>query len=274
MKSQAIKQQKGHNIPKKASQQPVRFDAYKWWKDKKAILMLAVLLVITFIVMQPSLKGKFLNWDDDVNIYENNNVKHLTVENIKNIFTSNVIGNYNPLSILTFTLEYHFFKEGTFYYHLNNVILHLLNAFLVFWLLMLIGLRKEWALFAALFFSVHPMRVESVAWITERKDVLFAFFYLASVICYIYYLKFKKKRSYILVLIFFLLSLLSKIQAVSLPLTLLLVDYILKRPLKFKLILEKYHTFFYHLQLDYWEYISWASNSHWIKLIIQLLNDY
>jgi protein O-mannosyl-transferase len=239
MKSQSIKQRKGQNIPKKTAHSTVKFDPYKWWKNKRALLTLAILLVVTFIVMQPSLKGKFLNWDDDVNIYDNNNVKHLTCDNIKNIFTGTVIGGYNPFTIFTFALEYKFFKEKTFYYHLDNIILHLLNAFFVFWWLMLLGLRKEWAFFAALFFSVHPMRVESVAWITERKDVLFAFFYLASVICYVYYLKYKKKRFYFLVLVFFLLSLFSKIQAVALPLTLLLIDYILKRPLKFRLILEK-----------------------------------
>jgi len=214
-------------------------DPYKWWKNRNTIFMLVFLLVITFIVMSPSLKGKFLNWDDDVNITRNENVKQLSGENIKKIFTQPVIGNYNPLTILTFAFEYHFFGENPFYYHLNNLILHLINAFFVFWLMMLLRLRREWALFAALMFAIHPMRVESVAWITERKDVLYAMFYLASVISYIYHLKLKKKRFLVLTILFFLLSLLSKIQAVTLPLTLLLVDYILDRPLKFRLILEK-----------------------------------
>jgi len=225
--------------PKKTESRLATFDPYKWWKDRKTIFMLVFLLIITFIVMSPSLKGKLLNWDDDVNITRNENVKQLSGENLKNIFTQPVIGNYNPLTILTFALEYHFFGENPFYYHLNNLILHLINAFFVLWLMMLLRLRREWALFAAIMFAIHPMRVESVAWITERKDVLYAMFYLASVISYIYHLKLKKKRFLVFTVLFFLLSLLSKIQAVTLPLTLLLVDYILGRPLKFRLILEK-----------------------------------
>jgi protein O-mannosyl-transferase len=215
------------------------FDPYKWWKDKKTLLMIALLLAVTFVVFFPSLKGEFLNWDDDVNIYLNENVKQLNTENVKKIFSETVIGNYNPLTILSFALEYHFFGEDTFYYHLHNIILHLLNAFFVFWLLMLLRLPRGWALFAAFLFAVHPMRVESVAWITERKDVLFAFFYLAAALSYVYHLKFKKKRYIALLVLFFMLSLLSKIQAVSLPLALLLIDYLLKRPLKFRLIIEK-----------------------------------
>ncbi len=226
-------------IQKKPTVQLPKFDAYTWWKDKNTLLMAALLIVITFVVMFPSLKGEFLYWDDDVNIYENQNVKQLTTENVKKIFSESVIGNYNPLTILSFAVEYHFFGEKTFNYHLHNILLHIINAFFVFWLLMLFRLRREWALFGALLFAIHPMRVESVAWITERKDVLFAMFYLAAMLSYIYHLKLKKKRFLVLTFVLFILSLLSKIQAVSFPLALLLVDYLLKRPLKFKLLLEK-----------------------------------
>jgi hypothetical protein len=91
----------------------------------------------------------------------------------------------------------------------------------------------------ALLFAIHPMRVESVVWITERKDVLFGAFYLLSLIFYIQYIRQKKAWYYVLALLVFILSLLSKIQAVALPLSLLLVDYWFSRKLSKKLVLEK-----------------------------------
>jgi tetratricopeptide (TPR) repeat protein len=214
-------------------------EAGQWWKDRNTILLLLSVLLVTFIVMSPSLKNDFVAWDDDINIYENQNIRSLDVESIRKIFSAHIIGGYNPLTILSFALEYQFFKLNPFPYHLNNILLHLANTLLVFWLMLLLGLRRPWALLAALLFGIHPMRVESVAWVTERKDLLFAIFYLGALISYINYLRHKKARYVVQVYVLFILSLLSKIQAVSLPLSMLLVDYLLKRPINVKLLIEK-----------------------------------
>lgn len=179
---------------------------------------------------------EFVNWDDQVNVYENENVVNFDV---KGIFTDHVIGNYNPLSNFTLAVEYLIVKERPGLYHFNNVLLHVICSLLVYLLLKRLGMSFFASFLAALLFGIHPMRVESVAWITERKDVLFGMFYLLSILLYISYYKTKKAVYFILSLFVFVLSLLSKIQAVALPFSLLLIDYWFERKLTFKSVLEK-----------------------------------
>jgi len=214
-----------------------------FWKEKKNLIALFSVILITFIVFVPAINNEFMNWDDDVNVFENPNVQQFTSESITNIFTSHVIGNYNPLPIFTFAIENHFFGLNPTPHHVTNIILHLICTILVFWFALSLGLKLPGALIVALLFGIHPMRVESVAWITERKDVLFGMFYIASLIAYIYLLETKKKRFYFIILILAILSMLSKIQAVTLPLSMLAVDYLRKRPLKLNLIIEKIPIF-------------------------------
>jgi tetratricopeptide (TPR) repeat protein len=171
-----------------------------------------------------------------VNIKNNVNVTNFDV---KGIFSESVIGGYNPLSVLTFAIDYKLGNGAPWLFHFNNLLLHLLCTILVFILLKRLGVSFFMAFVVAILFGIHPMRVESVAWITERKDVLFGFFYLLSLILYIDFLKNKKSIFYILSIVIFSLSLLSKIQAVSLPLSLLLIDYWLDRKFNLKLFLEK-----------------------------------
>ncbi len=205
-------------------------------KDHWPILLI---LTVTFFLMSPALKNDFVAWDDDIHIYKNKNVLTLTLESAKQILTTPIKGNYHPLTTLTFALEHHFFGLDPFWFHLNNILLHLACTFLVFRLMLLLNLETAWALLVALLFGIQPMRVESVAWITERKDVLFGIFYLAALIQYLLYQKHGKRKYMVLVYLFFVPALLSKIQAVSLPLSMLLLDYLLDRPFRFRLIVEK-----------------------------------
>lgn len=200
----------------------------------------------TIIFFSNSIKNHFVNWDDDVNLLENPNLEVFNWDSIRRIFTSDVIGNYNPLTILTFAMERAMFGiESATIYHINNLILHVVCVVLVYGIIKKLGLPPMAALFGALIFGIHPMRVESVAWVTERKDVLFGAFYLGALRLYIDYedsgRKSMKWVAWILVL--FTLSLLSKIQAVSLPLSMLCVDYLRRRPLRFSLVLEKWPYF-------------------------------
>lgn len=190
----------------------------------------------TFLLFSPSLKYDFVNWDDDVNIYENENVIHF---DINGIFSDHVIGNYNPLTTLTFALEYKLVGEKPFLYHLNNVLLHVLCTLFVFLLIRKMGLSFLVSFLVALLFGIHPMRVESVVWVTERKDVLFGAFFLLSLFFYTNYLIKKKNLFFVLSLGFFILSLLSKIQAVVLAPALLLIDHWFSRKIDRKLIFEK-----------------------------------
>lgn len=213
----------------------------------KSFIPILAVLIITAIVFANTLQNKFVNWDDDKNFYENSNITSLNDENFWDntvqIFTSPVIGNYNPLTIWTFLLEKKFFGlDNHMPWHLNNLLLHLLCVLLVYYIAIKLKLSWKGAAVVALLYGIHPMRVESVAWITERKDVLYAAFYFGSLLLYI---KSKQQhKKYIIPIVFlFILSLFSKIQAVILPMSMLCVDYYLDKEFSLKKIWTKWFYF-------------------------------
>jgi protein O-mannosyl-transferase len=223
--------------------------SYIQTSESKKDWLFLIPLVVTFLAFFPTFENDFVNWDDASNITENRWIQSLSLENLKGMFTNNILGNYNPLPILTFAIEKAIFGIGNLatVVHTNNLLLHLLCVYLVFRLSGEMGLKRWGAVFVALLFGIHPMRVESVAWATERKDVLFAAFYFAALLSYVKYLKSNSysvlNKNMLICFGFFILSLFSKVQAVALPLSLLALDYYFRRPLKFNIILEKAHFF-------------------------------
>ncbi len=207
-------------------------------------LLLFFLLLITFLAYRPVLHNGFTNWDDDRYLLENIDIRSLAWPNIKAIFTTTVNKSYNPLTVLQFAIEYHFVKYNPFVYHLNNLLLHLSVTALIFIFALRIGLSYLAAFLAALLFGTHPMHVESVAWVTERKDVLYAFFYMLSLLSYWSYLE-GKKGQYVLSLFWGLLSILSKPMALSLPLVLFICDWLKGRSFERKIFLDKICYFVY-----------------------------
>ncbi len=229
------------NIP---SQKPIQPMLGKSAESRKAWLFAAFAAIITIIVYIPSLGNDFIvNWDDGGYIQEHVLVHSLSWDNFITIFNPTTFykGNYHPLTTFFYALEYSVVGEHALLYHINNLIFHTLNVLLVFWFIRLITKRIEVAGFVALLFGIHPMHVESVAWISERKDVLYTFFFMLSLIQYYFYFtkKESKQKHYIYALVFFFLSLLSKSAAVALPLVMFVVDYYMKRKLNVKLIVEK-----------------------------------
>ena len=212
-----------------------------FWKNQQLMLPILGILVLTFVLFSGTLQYDFVNWDDPLNILENPHLQTFDWQSIKGIFSSTVIGNYNPLTILTFAIEKAIFGLNPMVFHLNNVLLHLICVFLVYRIALLLKLSPMAAALVALLFGIHPMRVESVAWITERKDVLFGAFYLGAIFQYIRYLNSNRTNQKILasMIILFILSLFSKIQAVALPLSFLAIDYWFKRPINWRLVIEK-----------------------------------
>lgn len=216
-----------------------------------------VVLVITAACYFPSLSNGLVNWDDDPNITENVNLEMVgkgekwgtTISNLFDINKGAVIGNYNPLPILTFAIEKSvtggdFDADFVRMVHTDNLLLHLLTVFLVMRFMLVLGFGNWGAFLGGLLFGIHPMRVESVAWATERKDVLFAAFFFAALLYYVKWLKQGEKNesrtgTYMLMVIMALLSGFSKVQAVTLVLSMVVVDYWFKRPLKFNLVWEK-----------------------------------
>ena len=226
----------------------------------KLWLFLSLLFVICIVVWAfwPSLFNDFVNWDDNILLFDNPSVKGLTFKNLQTIFSTYYIGNFIPLTLLSFSLEHYFCELTPFYYHLTNLILHTFNSLLVFWFIyLLVNYKKILSstfsfdlsellipVIVAVFFGIHPMHVEAVAWVTERKSLLFTLFYLSGLISYIFYLKrkviFKKSLVlYLFTLLFFILSVLSKPVGMSFPFILFLLDWYLNRKKTSYLILEK-----------------------------------
>ncbi|HMU05309.1 MAG TPA: hypothetical protein PJ990_16865, partial [Saprospiraceae bacterium] len=199
---------------------------------------------MTFIVFTTAIKNDFVNWDDDRNFYENPLVQNISKDNFwkntKEIFSSGVIGNYNPLTIWTFAIENRFIGlENPSRWHLHNIFLHLICVFLSYRIALLLGLSWRGAILLALLFGIHPMRVESVAWVTERKDVLFGAFYLGALLQYVKYKDDQKNIRWLWMTSLFVLSLFSKIQAVSLPLSMMAVDYFMDKKWEIKTVINK-----------------------------------
>jgi len=215
---------------------------------------LIALLLITFAVFTPVLDNELVNWDDQYHLLNNPTVISLAPGNIARIFKSIVITAYHPIPILTYALEYHFFQFNPFIYHLNNLLLHLGIVALIFLLAGRLGLSKEASFLAALIFAIHPMHVETVAWVTERKGLLYSLFYVMSLFFYAGYIQKGKKQNYFLSLLCGLLSILSKPIACSLPLILFLLDWFFKRRVNKKLLIEKIPYFLYVIPITFITY--------------------
>jgi tetratricopeptide (TPR) repeat protein len=196
--------------------------------------------MLVCIVFAPAQDNQFLNWDDDLTITSNPHVRTLSADNLKAIFAAPYGEIYNPLTTLSYALEYRFFGYDSQVVHFDNILLHAANAGLVLFLVFLLTQSMSASWVAALLFAVHPLRVESVAWATERKDLLYGFFYFSALISYLYYLRRSHApRYYGLALLCMILSAFSKGMAVSLPLALLALDFLLKRKISWRSVLEK-----------------------------------
>lgn len=201
-------------------------------------------IVLTALIYVKSVFGDFTNFDDDVFILENKLITDLSWEGIGKIFTSIKSGKYMPLTSLSFAIEHHFFGFNSLVVHLDNVLLHLASTWLVYRIVLGLGGSAVSAMVVSLLFGIHPMHVEEVAWASERKDVLHAFFYLLSLLYYLKYISATyKARYYALVLIFFVMSLLSKSEAITLPLLLIAVDVYKQRKMNARVITEKIPLF-------------------------------
>lgn len=208
---------------------------------KRAALFLAVILMVTVLVYAPTFQNGFTNWDDDKNVYENKYIPELSLTNLKVYFTKPLIGMYTPLVYLSFALDYRIKGFDPAVYHGTNLLLHLINAALIFWTILLITETWEAAAIVTLIFAVHPLNTGAVAPVSVRSTLLYALFYLGAFIAYVHYIKDGKyEGKYLLGAgMLFVLSLLSKSAAVVFPLLMLLTDYYYHRRMDQKAVLEK-----------------------------------
>jgi protein O-mannosyl-transferase len=158
---------------------------------------MAILLVLVIITLYwPATSHDFVNYDDDMYVKDNTHVTSgLTLENARWAFRSDYAGNWHPVTWLSHMLDCQMFGLNPWGHHLTSVLLHALNAGLVFvWLRLMTGATWRSLLVAALF-ALHPLRVESVAWVSERKDVLSGFFGLLALMAYVRYAKCQTQKA-------------------------------------------------------------------------------
>ncbi len=204
--------------------------------ERMPLTLLAGIVAITFIVYLPSLRNGLLAWDDEPYIIKNQLVQS---GNFGELFTQQVMGNYHPLTMLILSIEFRWFGSDPAGYHWVNLLLHLINTILVFLVIRRLNPGSGVALLTALIFAIHPMHVESVAWVAELKDLLYTLFFFLSCIFYLKYLEANARKYLFITLLFFALSLLSKAMAASLPVVLLLIDYFKGRTFNKMVIIEK-----------------------------------
>lgn len=205
--------------------------------DKKCFLHLILIffiIIVTFISLFPVLQNSFTNWDDDKTIVNNAIIKNITIKNMNIIFNFTndnyykdfrlIKSIYNPLVFASYAVEYHFFALYPTPYYATNLLLHILSCLLTYYLIFLLCGDIYVSFITSVLFGIHPLHVESVAWISERKDVLYGFMYLLSIVFYIKYVKCKNFIFFIVSIFSYSLSLFSKPMAITLPLILLLID--------------------------------------------------
>jgi tetratricopeptide (TPR) repeat protein len=190
------------------------------------IVVSVLLFIITCIAYWQIANCGFVNFDDDSYVVENSRVQGgLTLSNIVWAFSTFDVGNWHPVTWLSFMLDYQLFGLSSRAYHLTNLFLHIINTILLLYVLNRMTQAFWQSAFVAALFALHPLHVESVAWIAERKDVLSAFFWLLTIGAYYRYAKQPSLGKYLWVLIFFILGLMSKPMVVTLPFILFLLDY-------------------------------------------------
>jgi tetratricopeptide (TPR) repeat protein len=193
---------------------------------KYTYLVIAFLIVASLIAYGRILGNGFINFDDDVYLTENLHIRSgINAETIKWAFSAVVSSNWHPLTLISHALDWSLFKDHAGGHHLINLLLHIGNALLLFLFLNKITKNLWPSAFVAALFALHPLRVESVAWAAERKDVLSMFFGLASLYTYPYYVEKQQLSKYFVCLVLFILGLMTKPMLVTLPFLLLLLDF-------------------------------------------------
>ncbi|MEI7661774.1 MAG: hypothetical protein WCK34_06245 [Bacteroidota bacterium] len=209
-------------------------------------LFIAIITLLTFYSFRPALNNEFLKtWDDPIYVTKNKLLDSLSAKSVLKIFSLNtemqkLSNNYHPVTTLSLAINHQIAALNPWSYYLTNIFIHILNSILVYLLVFLLLDHRKWPGFlVALLFAIHPMHVESVAWISERKDVLYTFFFIAGLITYFYYLKTNRIKYLAFAFLLFFLSVLSKAMAVVFPVVLILLDIYLKRKWSYRAILEK-----------------------------------
>jgi len=194
-------------------------------KGRSLLICVFLALVITIVYWQVR-EFEFLDWDDTIYLTENVVVQSgITFNSIKWAFSSFYATNWHPVTWLSHMLDVQLFGMDAGWHHLISVLFHTLSTLLLFLILTRITGLAWRSFFVAMLFALHPLHVESVAWVAERKDVLSAFFWMLAIYSYTFYIQHPGLKRYLWVIIFFAIGLMAKPMLVTLPFVLLLLDY-------------------------------------------------
>lgn len=194
--------------------------------SKQKLFVYIVLTVVTLAVFWQVNQFDFINMDDDIYITNNSHVlSGITLDGFRWALSTNYFGLWNPLLWLSFMFDYELYGLNAGGYHLTNLILHIMSILLLFWVFNRMTHEIWKSAFVAALFALHPLRVESVVWVSERKDVLSAFFWMSTLCLYVLYTEKPALKRYLPVLCSFILALMSKPMVVTLPLVMILLDY-------------------------------------------------
>jgi protein O-mannosyl-transferase len=194
--------------------------------NRQRVIVYVVLAIVTLAVYRQVNQYDFLNYDDVVYITQNIHIQSgVTTDGLRWAFSTMYFGLWNPLVWISYMFDYQLHGLNAGGYHLTNLLLHILSTLLLFWLFCRMTGAIWKSAFVAALFALHPLHVESVAWIAERKDVLSAFFWMLTLCFYVYYTEKPVIKRYLLVLFSFALALMSKPMVVTLPVIMILLDY-------------------------------------------------
>src|ERR1041385_8989083 len=186
----------------------------------------AVLVGITWLVFAQSLRHQFVTFDDPQYVYGNPDVSAgLSPSGVIWAFTHTIAGNWHPLTTISHMLDCQLYGLNPAWHHFNNVLFHTIAVVLLFLVLRQMTATLWRSSFVAALFAIHPLHVESVAWVSERKDVLSAIFFMLTLGAYARYVRAPAFKTYLPIILFFALGLMSKAMLVTVPFVLLLLDY-------------------------------------------------
>jgi len=198
----------------------------KIYHYRSEIIICLVLVGLTLVVFGQVINYDFVNYDDRDYVTQNRHVQAgWTRDSVLWALKAKTHGHWHPLTWLSHMTDSQLFGLNPGFHHLTNLVLHITNALLLFWVLNWMTGAKYRSAFVAAMFALHPLHVEPVAWVAARKDLLSTFFWMLSIGAYIYYVKRPGVLRYAVVLAMFVLGLMSKAMIVTLPLVLLLLDY-------------------------------------------------
>jgi tetratricopeptide (TPR) repeat protein len=193
---------------------------------RRDLLLCLALLLATIAIYSQVAHFEFTNYDDPDYTTANRHVRTgVTSANVTWAFTSSYVANWIPLTWISHMLDFQFFGANAGAHHITNLVLHLLNTLLLFLILQRMTTASVASAFVAAVFALHPMHIESVVWIAERKDLLCTFFFLLTIGAYVEFVRHRSTIRYLAMLVFFACALMSKPMAVTLPILLLLLDY-------------------------------------------------